>query len=118
MQSDQWINRLEEFLQQSEFYYSSPTTLEAEQILFEANSEYYSKNTINTLDQFISKSINIDNKLLFGMSDYISMRLMQIAWQREYGTFRSYSDVTIKYSDDIKYASQLLRPDMKEATKH
>ena len=109
LKSKKWMNRLEKFLQQNEFHYSSSTTLEAEQILFETNPESYSENTINVLNNFITKSIDIDNKLLFEMSDYISMKLMQIAWQREYGTYRSYSDVTIKYSDDIKYASQLLR---------
>jgi len=118
MQSDTWMNRLEEFLIQNEFHYYSPTTLEVEQILFDAKFENYSNKTLIVLDKFISQSIYIDNKLHYEMSDYIAMRLMQIAWQREYGTFRSYSDVIIKYSGDIKYAANLLKHNLEEATEH
>lgn len=109
LQSDMWMNRLEDFLQQKKFDYLSGSTAEIERIRADADQEQYSKRTRAVLDKFISKSVKIDNDLLSKMSGYISLRIMQIAWQREYGTFRSYSDVTIKYSEDIKYASQLLR---------
>ncbi len=118
LQSDKSINRFEEFLKQNEFYYSSSTTLEIEQILFDAKIENYSNKTINLLDNFIDQSMNIDNKLIYEMSDFIAMRLMQIAWQREFGTFQSYRDVTIKYSDDIKYAANLLKQNLEETTEN
>jgi len=109
LQTEQWMDRLNECLQEKEFNYVSETTSEIEFIFLKAELKKYSKRTTGVLDDLINHSIDIDKNLQSEMSGYIAMRLMQIAWQRKFGTFRSYSDVTIKYSEDIKYASRLLR---------
>ncbi len=92
----------------SGFVYSTPTTEAAEDLVYMARLEEAPPRILQLADRLLQRSQAEDRRLLFDHADYIALRLRQIAYEREYGTTRTYQDVLLPNRGDIRFAEELL----------
>lgn len=96
------------FITTSGFIYSTPTTEAAEELAGTARREEASAAIRTLADRLLQASQVEDRRLLFDHADYIALRLRQIAYEREFGTTRTYQEVILPNRGDIRFAEELL----------
>lgn len=99
------LSRFREFLEKQEFAFKSPRTAEAQELARRLDAHGVSDGLAARL---VAKSRTIDRDRVFEYDDYIILRLRQIAYEHEYGTYRTYRDVIVPGRADIQFAIDLL----------
>ncbi len=106
---DSWLEQLAMYLEEKDFKYESDRSqiisLIKEIAVFDNNSKRFMKEC----DKLLKYSIQIDQNELFHQKEYLKRRLAQIAFERKYGIYKSYSEVIIKHMPIVKYAAEILK---------
>ncbi|MEW6412057.1 MAG: S41 family peptidase [Candidatus Zixiibacteriota bacterium] len=105
---DFWVRRFRDYAMEQGFSYSSPLTESARELMVSALDEKSSAATEKMITSVIDKSLTADVNEFDNNKDYIKNRLREIAYERKYGTYRTYKDVLLETRPEINFASQLL----------
>lgn len=105
---DRWLKRFAEFANREGFVYTSESTTEAERLVDLAAKQEPSKPLLQAANDLLFQAQKLDMDLMFEHGDFIKRRLTEIAWQRKFGTFQAWSQITIRNRPDISYAAKLM----------
>ncbi|MBU2534462.1 MAG: hypothetical protein KKB37_17110, partial [Alphaproteobacteria bacterium] len=97
------------FLDSSRFNFQSPILEAAETVALRAGNHHAGPATQALADRFVRLAREADRQLLRENRNYVLMRLRQIAYERDYGSDRTYRDVIVPNRGDIQLAASLLR---------
>lgn len=106
---EEWTDRFREFAVRNDFKYESRAALQAKMMIDFAKLERARVSTykaVQRLQRLVKKD---DGEQFDKFSRYIRMRIKQIAWERQFGTYRSYADVIIQERSDIRTAAELIK---------
>jgi hypothetical protein len=108
LMSLEWIGLLVWFLEEKDFSYTTVTTDLLKDMQKRADIDSSGIQTKNLISRCLKVSEIHDRWQLLDVKDYIALRLLQIAWGREYGVYRAYNEILVQHRPDIQYASKLL----------
>ena len=105
---DKWVDKLKKYAHQKQFSFQSLKTLYALEMKYLAQQKKHDKNMTNLAEKIIRLSHKEDNRLFDINKGYIKTKIMQLAYERKYGTYLTYQKVLTKNTPVIKFASQIL----------
>ena len=97
-----------DFATQEGFVYTSPSTTRAKELVDLAVDQGHSAKIIRVAGNLLTEAQKLDMDLFALHGDYIKHRLIEIAWQRKFGTYMVWSEISVKNRADIDYAGQML----------
>jgi carboxyl-terminal processing protease len=106
--TDDWPRRFASFAKQNDFTYASTVTRLAELLADLAEMEQSSNDTKQITKRILDLARQNDQNQFHMHSDYIKMRLKQVAFERKFGTYRAYRDVIVPERPVIRFASRVL----------
>ncbi len=109
LQSSHWIKRLVAFLKEQDFQYESLITSQVEEMIRRAKQDICDEKTFSYIQHLLTVSKQQDWTDIRQAMDYISLKLLQIATERRYGTYRAYKDVVVPLRPDIQFALEIIR---------
>ncbi len=101
-------DRFVSYARENGFSFASGRTTVAEEMKELALSEDCLPATADLLQKIIQSSRDEDNDVLNREKQYITDRLLQIAYERKFGIYQSYRQVLIHSRPEIQYASKIL----------
>jgi C-terminal peptidase prc len=107
--SQDWADRLARYAADNGFTYNSLTTITAEQLLNLALAEQRTPELVSAIREALHRSRESDKEQFERYHRYIETRLKQIAYERKYGVYRAYAEITVRERPDIQYAAALLK---------
>ncbi len=108
LMSLEWIGQLVWFLEENEFEFATTRTDILREMERRAEAEQRSSQTQAAIAHYLALSVIRDKWQLMQVKDYLAIRFLQIAWEREFGTYRAYDDIIVQFRPDIKYAARIL----------
>ena len=105
---DSWIYRFHEYTKKNKFTFKSLRTYMIETMKKQAVNDKSLDATISSIDSFLKKTYKEDEKLFIEYKDYIKYRILQIAFERKYGTYSAYKDVLLLHKPEIKFTTGIL----------
>jgi C-terminal peptidase prc len=99
-----WIELLRKFAYENKFNYKSKITESAEWLVSDSDTDR-GKSIAN---RAVKIARSLDEGLFEKYSDFLWMRLGQIAYERKYGTYAAYKDIVVLEYEPIQIASQAL----------
>ncbi len=102
---DIWIERLADFVK-DEFEYPSELTRRADSILVLTELESGSEQIQAMVSGIGELARAHDRQRLFEYKPYLKMRLVQLAFERAYSTYRAYDEVVVKQDATIALATR------------
>jgi len=106
--SDEWVHRFEQYAKDRGFHFISRITQRAQLVLDLAYIERAGIKTVKSVGVVLRRSKADDRRQFGAYSNYVKMRLRQIAHERRYGTYRAYDAVITRERPEIQLATQLL----------
>jgi C-terminal peptidase prc len=106
--ADSLTARFIAFAREHGFSFTSPRTVLADEMKALAIDEHGSPELIRCIEDLTSKFRIDDESAIDAEESYIKQRLLQIAYEREHGTYLTYRDVLINSRPEIAYASRIL----------
>ena len=106
--TDDWPQRFASFAKQNDFTYASTVTRLAELLADLAEMEQSSNDTKQATKKILDLARQDDENQFRLHTDYVKMRLKQIAFERKFGAYRAYRDVIVPQRPLIRFASQVL----------
>jgi len=103
-----WLERFASFAKQNDFTYASTVTRLAELLADLAEIEQSSNDTKQATKRILDLARQDDQSQFRMHTDYIKMRLKQIAFERKFGAYRAYRDVIVPQRPVIRFASRVL----------
>jgi hypothetical protein len=97
------------FAEKEKFLFVSSQTEAALEILSIARLEQSSPESIACAEELVKIAREDDRRRFFAHWDYIDMRLRQAAYDRKFGSYRSFAEAIVNVRPDIKFAAQMLR---------
>ncbi len=104
-----WAEQFAIYATHNKFSYKSDETEEAEQVMATAKAQKASAQTIAAIDSLEAACKRLDHSEFFLNRAYITMRLRELAFERKYGTYRSYAEAVVDARPDIRFADSLVR---------
>ncbi len=102
---DIWIEQLADFIK-DKFEYPSELTRRADSLLVLAELESGSEQIQATASGLAELARAHDRRRLFEYKPYLKRRLVQLAFERAYSTYRAYDDVVVKQDAAIALAAR------------
>jgi carboxyl-terminal processing protease len=103
-----WVEQFALYAHQMGFKYVSQQTLDAQEMLTVAKAEQSSPELIRQAELLVEQSRQDDRNQIFANWSYIETRLRQMAFDRKYGSYRSFAEAIVNARPDIKLAAQIL----------
>lgn len=104
---DVWLELLADFIE-DEFDYPSDLMLQVE-FLLEVVKDQDSTLPVGTVTQdLLAAATRHDRQRLFQYRPYIKRRLVQLAFERAYSTYRAYDEVVVRHEPGIALAAEQL----------
>jgi len=104
-----WVEQFALFAEQEKFEFVSQQTMDALALLSIAKLEQSYPESIARAEELVAIARKDDRRQFFANWAYIEMRLRQIAFDRKYGSYRSFAEAIVNVRPDIKFAAQILR---------
>ncbi|UCD64312.1 MAG: hypothetical protein JSW34_02410, partial [Candidatus Zixiibacteriota bacterium] len=105
---DRWVDRFDTYAAENDFAFDSPLTALALELKATADLDNSSLATSRVAESVIRRARQLDRVRLQQDGGYIKDRLARIAYERKYGTYRTYKEVLIHSRPEIEFASKLL----------
>ncbi len=102
---DIWIEQLADSVK-DEFEYPSELTRRADSLIVLAELESGSEQVQAMASGLAELARAHDRRRLFEYKPYLKMRLVQLAFERAYSTYRAYDEVVVKGLDQIAFAAK------------
>ncbi|HWR82201.1 MAG TPA: S41 family peptidase [Candidatus Deferrimicrobium sp.] len=106
--ADSWVDSLAALARREGALYKSRTTKAADWIAQLAASERATAPTLKLAEELLYLSQENDYGLFRQHSRSLKTRIKQVAFEREYGTYRAYRDVTVPESPFVQAATRIL----------
>ncbi|MEA2031388.1 MAG: S41 family peptidase [candidate division Zixibacteria bacterium] len=106
--SSKYIDSLELFLIRKGFTFTSLCTEQLKGMLQNTRPNDYTKASYGIIRRATRISEKEDRKQLHRFSNFLTMRLQQIAYEQKFGTYRAYNDIIVNQRLEIQFASHLL----------
>jgi hypothetical protein len=97
------------FVDSSRFDFESPTRRAAEDVVTHTDENNAGPRARALAERTVQLARESDRQLLWHHRQYVITRLRQIAYEREYGEWRTYHDVIVPNRGDIRLAVSLLQ---------
>ena len=107
--SDDWVKKFEEYAREQGFVYHSATTQQADLLTDLTVLEQKSQKMVAAARDILHQSQKIDMDQFDFYSGYIKTRLKQLAYERKFGSYRTYRDVIVRERPDILFTAELLK---------
>ncbi|MGD8923229.1 MAG: hypothetical protein PVH24_08255, partial [Candidatus Zixiibacteriota bacterium] len=107
--SDSWVNKFEDYAREQGFVYHSTTTQQADFLMDLTVLEQKSQKMVGAARNILHQSQKIDMDQFDRYSGYIKTRLKQLAYERKFGSYRTYRDVIVRERPDILFTAELLK---------
>lgn len=106
--SSRWLKRFSDFADSAGFRFISSTTHDAISLQMAVTLEGAPHSIRRKVQDIVEEAKNLDHDEIDRNAWYILYRLRHLAWEREYGLYRTYADIIIPFRPDIRAASELL----------
>ncbi len=104
-----WVEQFALYAEKEKFEFVSMQTEAAMEILSIARLEQSSPESIACAEEIVKIAREDDRRRFFAHWDYIDMRLRQAAFDRKFGSYRSFAEAIVNVRPDITFAAQMLR---------
>jgi len=106
---DSWVDRFAEFARSHGFVFESSASELADLLVDLAIAEQRSPRLLRAAEDVLARAHRRDMAQYDQYAAYVKMRLRQLAYERKFGTFRTYAEVIVPEQPDIRYAANLVK---------
>jgi carboxyl-terminal processing protease len=103
-----WLNRFADFCGKDGFVYNSAITERAKYLMDLAVEQKANKKITAAAHDLLLDAERGDMNQFLEHGEYIKRRLLELAWERKFGAFASWSQINLPRNADIKYAASVM----------